>query len=208
MHQKTYGLDVSFPHHHTKVSTNYDWLPHNDPAKSSPSHPNYVALPSEYKHMPVQRLGNRQDFYDNYMEGCRHHEKSDHEACDQSEADRIHMNVIQPQSMVNYTTLGFTKVKTPAKVFKQIKKFWEDNKGTEEPEEWFTGNTYTNHVSVYNINVLSLSLSFSSHITRVFFFSNATFSYIISRSSNYCNITTTNIIQIVGKSNVYAKRRR
>lgn len=109
--------------------------------------------------MPVQRLGNRQDFYDNYMEGCRHHEKSDHEACDQSEADRIHMNVIQPQSMVNYTTLGFTKVKTPAKVFKQIKKFWEDNKGTEEPEEWFTGNTYTNHVSIISI-ILSLYVSF------------------------------------------------
>jgi hypothetical protein len=49
--------------------------------------------------------------------------------------------------MVNYTTLGFDKVQVPKKVFKVLKKFWEDNKGTEEVEEWYAGNTYTNHVS-------------------------------------------------------------
>ncbi|KAL7535344.1 hypothetical protein ACHAXR_006433 [Thalassiosira sp. AJA248-18] len=145
MHQKTYGVDVSFPHHHSRVSTNYDWLPHNDPTKSSPSHPNYVAPPREYKDVPVQRLGNRQDFYDDFMEGCRNHEGAEHEACDETEADRIAMNLRQPQSMVNYTDLGFDKIKLPKKVFDSIVKFWEDNKGQEEVEEWFTGNTYTNH---------------------------------------------------------------
>lgn len=49
--------------------------------------------------------------------------------------------------MVNYTTLGFEKVKVPTKVFNVLKKFWENNKGTEEVEEWNHGNTYTNHVS-------------------------------------------------------------
>ena len=148
MHQKTYGVDVSFPHHHKRVSTNYDWLPHNDPARSSPSHPNYVAPPHEYKDMPVQRLGNKQDFYESFMDGCRL-STNDHDACDQTENDRIEMNLRQPQSMVNYTDLGFTKVKVPKKVFKSIKKFWDDNKGAEEVEEWFTGNTYTNHVSCF-----------------------------------------------------------
>ena len=52
MHQKTYGVDVSFPHHHTHVSTNYDWLPHNDPAKSSPSHPNYAPPPMNMHQCP------------------------------------------------------------------------------------------------------------------------------------------------------------
>mmetsp|Transcript_29567 Transcript_29567/g.54519 ORF Transcript_29567/g.54519 Transcript_29567/m.54519 type:complete len:327 (+) Transcript_29567:119-1099(+) len=145
MHQKTYGVDVSFPHHHDKVSTNYDWLPHNNPAYSSPSHPNYQATPAEFKEMPVQRLGNRQDFYDTFLEGCRNHEKADHDACDDTEKDRIDMNLRQPMSMVNYTEMGFVKVKAPPKVFKMIKEFWEKNHGQEEVEEWFTGNTYTNH---------------------------------------------------------------
>merc|ERR1719232_960183 len=71
LHQKTYGVDVSFPYHHHRVSTNYDWLPHNDPAKASPSHPNYAPPPEELAEMPVQRLGHRQDFYDTFLEGCR-----------------------------------------------------------------------------------------------------------------------------------------
>lgn len=146
MHQKTYGVDVSFPHQHERVSINYDYLPHNDPAYASPSHPNYIASsPEEYRDMPVQRLGNRQDFYDHFLEGCRNHERDEHEACDETERDRIDMNLRQPQSMVNYTELGFVKVKTPPKVFQAILKFWEENKGGEEVEEWFTGNTYTNH---------------------------------------------------------------
>lgn len=94
--------------------------------------------------MPLQILGNRQDFYDTFLESCRHH---DHDACDDSEQDRLEMNLRQPQSMVNYTTLGFEKVKVPTKVFNVLKKFWENNKGTEEVEEWNHGNTYTNHVS-------------------------------------------------------------
>jgi len=94
--------------------------------------------------MPLQILGNRQDFYDSFLEACRHH---DHDACDESEKDRLEMNLRQPQSMVNYTALGFEKVKVPKKVFNVLKKFWEANMGTEEVEEWNHGNTYTNHVS-------------------------------------------------------------
>jgi len=145
MHQKTYGVDVSFPHHHARVSTNYDWLPHNDPARSSPSHPNYVAPPPEFDDAPLQRLGNRQALYDHFMEECRHHEGADHELCDSNEADRIAMNFRQPQSMVNYTEMGFAKIKAPPRVFKAIQRFWENNQGREEVEEWYAGNTYTNH---------------------------------------------------------------
>lgn len=55
------------------------------------------------------------------------------------------MNVRQPPSMQNYTDLGFKKIKAPESVFKVIKEFWEKNKDRQEPEKWFTGNTYTNH---------------------------------------------------------------
>ena len=195
MHQKTYGVDVSFPHHHTHVSTNYDWLPHNDPAKSSPSHPNYAPPPNEYASMPVQRLGNRQDFYDEFMEGCRHHEKTEHAAGDQTEADRISMNLRQPQSMLNYTDLGFAKIKTPEKVFKQIVKFWEENKGQEEVEEWFTGNTYTNHVSFvvlfdFHLFLCVLSYYFGNDVWCGFFWSCIRCSYCICMNLRYCSVIT------------------
>ncbi|KAL7450256.1 hypothetical protein ACHAWC_002198 [Mediolabrus comicus] len=60
---------------------------------------------------------------------------------------RLDMNARQPQSMLNYTELGFSKIKAPKKLFTAIKKFWDDNNGVvnEEPEEWDAGNTYTNH---------------------------------------------------------------
>jgi hypothetical protein len=47
-----YGVDVSFPMHHSKTSDNYAWLPHNmDPS---------LPVPERYKGMAVQPLGNRQ----------------------------------------------------------------------------------------------------------------------------------------------------
>ena len=86
----------------------------------------------------------RQDFYDAFLENCRLH---DHDACDENEHDRIAMNLRQPMGMVNYTKTGYATAKVPDKVFRVIKKFWEDNVGKEEVEEWYAGNTYTNHVS-------------------------------------------------------------
>lgn len=97
----------------------------------------------------VGGLPDRQDFYDAFLENCRLH---DHDACDENENDRIAMNLRQPQGMVNYTELGFAKAKVPDKVFRLIKKFWEDNLGMEEVEDWDTGNTYTNHVSCHYIS--------------------------------------------------------
>jgi len=145
LHQKTYGLDVSFPQHHHSVSTNNDYLAHNNPEFASPNHPNYEPIPREFRDMAVQSLGDRQDVYDHFLEGCRAHEKDQADACDQTEDDRINMNIRQPPSMVNYTEIGFMKVKAPKKVFDALTKFWTSNQGREEVEDWFTGNTYANH---------------------------------------------------------------
>jgi hypothetical protein len=58
-----YGVDVSFPIHNTQVSTNYPWLPHNvDPANHR--------TPAKYKNMPLQVLGDRDQFYKDYISGC------------------------------------------------------------------------------------------------------------------------------------------
>lgn len=121
--QSTYGVDISFPQHHATILSS---------ATSSS--------------LPPLLLPGRQDFYDHFLETCRSHNTKP-EICDENEVDRIDMNIRQPQSMVNYTSLGYAKVKVPRKVFKIIQKFWTDNVGREEVEDWDMGNTYTNHVS-------------------------------------------------------------
>jgi len=47
--------------------------------------------------------------------------------------------------MVNYTDIGFKKLKAPDHLMNTLKQFWEDNKHTQKQEQWFTGNTYTNN---------------------------------------------------------------
>ena len=87
-----YGVDVSFPMHHADVSKNYAWLDHNvDPS---------VPVPNEYKDQPVQPLGDRQSFYNDFLNGCvDHFGKKGGKRCIQTEADRIEMSLRQPQSM-------------------------------------------------------------------------------------------------------------
>ena len=94
-----YGVDVSFPIHYASVSTNYEWLPHNQ-------NPN-VPTPKEYQDMAVQPLGNRQQFYKDFLQGCRDHFGSKGVRCTQNELDRVAMSLRQPQSMTNYTDIGF-----------------------------------------------------------------------------------------------------
>jgi len=139
----SYGVDISWPIHHSKVSENYQ-------GNSS---------------TPVQVLGNRQAVYDNFMQGCHDYytpgtllyqqthdpssssdsDRSQGFACDMTEHDRIQMNLRQPASMQNYTTMGFHKIKCPSSVFSLIKSFWDANSQNKKREEWFLGNTYTNH---------------------------------------------------------------
>jgi hypothetical protein len=58
-----YGVDVSFPMQYAQVSTNYPWLPHNlDPT---------LPVPPEYKDMVLQPLGNRDEFYRDFLQGCK-----------------------------------------------------------------------------------------------------------------------------------------
>jgi len=127
--ETSYGVDVSFPMHHPRVVV---------PGSSGDASSSLL-------------LPGRQDFYDAFLENCRHH---DHDACDENENDRIAMNLRQPQSMVNYTKRAMRRAMVPDGVFKVIRKFWEDNLGREEVEEWYTGSTYTNHVSCHCISLL------------------------------------------------------
>eukprot|EP00586_Coscinodiscus_wailesii_P003754 CAMPEP_0172480452 /NCGR_PEP_ID=MMETSP1066-20121228/5561_1 /TAXON_ID=671091 /ORGANISM="Coscinodiscus wailesii, Strain CCMP2513" /LENGTH=480 /DNA_ID=CAMNT_0013241745 /DNA_START=62 /DNA_END=1504 /DNA_ORIENTATION=+ len=133
-----YGVDVSFPIQHERISTNYAWLPHNvDPANNP--------TPEEYKDMPIQHLGNRKAFYDDFLQGCVEFYGRSGKACQQTERDRIAMSLRQPASMVNYTDMGFKKLRAPEAVWKLISEFWNTNKNSQKEERWGTGNTYTNN---------------------------------------------------------------
>ena len=88
-----YGVDVSFPIHYNAVSDNYAWLPHN-------LDPEHNEVPPEHKDKVVQPLGDRQLFYDDFLEGCK--EKwgdKGRRRCQSNEDDRIAMSLRQPQSM-------------------------------------------------------------------------------------------------------------
>mmetsp|Transcript_2691 Transcript_2691/g.2568 ORF Transcript_2691/g.2568 Transcript_2691/m.2568 type:complete len:494 (-) Transcript_2691:235-1716(-) len=136
----SYGADVSFPMQQEAVSTNYPWLPHNQD-------PENQRVPREYKGMPIQPLGDRAKFYDDFMQSCRDYydDGKKGRSCDATERDRIGMSARQPRSMQNYTDIGFKKIKAPADVFKLIKKFWDTNGDNRVDENWPKGNTYTNH---------------------------------------------------------------
>ncbi len=73
--QQEYGVDVSFPMHYPRITTD----PSNGQLDAS--------------------AGNRQEFYDRYLEGCRDFYGSDGDECLKTEEDRIAMNYWQPQSM-------------------------------------------------------------------------------------------------------------
>ncbi|KAL7534919.1 hypothetical protein ACHAXR_006158 [Thalassiosira sp. AJA248-18] len=113
-------------------------------------------------------------FYKDFMEGCREKYGIEGFRCDDSEMERMEMNLRQPASMhgfyhsaivltiisaftrkisnpKNYTTLGFHKVRAPASMMNLLSKFWNNKQFssvTNIPNEtWPPGNTYTNHWS-------------------------------------------------------------
>jgi hypothetical protein len=98
--QDSYGVDVSFPVHYMNVMNKED-----------------------------NPLGDRQKFYDEFMDGCREHYtgKRGSHACDITEEDRFAMSLRQPASMQNYTDTGFKKVQAPKQVFDMLSDYWKKN---------------------------------------------------------------------------------
>jgi prolyl 4-hydroxylase len=93
--------------------------------------------------MVIQPLGNRQEFYDNFIDSCI--KNNGGMQCKDTELDRIENLMDQPKGMENYTKVGFKKIKAPPELYKIVKKFWDDNKHKQTEEQWGTGNTYTNN---------------------------------------------------------------
>jgi prolyl 4-hydroxylase len=129
----------SYPMHHPNVTQNYAWLPHNvDPS---------LPIPLSLQGLPLQPLGNRQSFYNDNIQGCIRHyaaTKADRR-CLHNEHIRVEMSLRQPKSMINYTEVGYTKMKAPDEVMRLLQEFWLANKHLAQVENWSAGNTYTNH---------------------------------------------------------------
>jgi prolyl 4-hydroxylase len=93
--------------------------------------------------MAIQPLGNRQEFYDNFIDSCVKYNGG--LQCKDTERDRIDNLLDQPKGMENYTKVGFKKIKAPPALYKVVKQFWDDNKNKQTEEQWGKGNTYTNN---------------------------------------------------------------
>ncbi len=136
-----YDYDISFPMlgDSIRVSTNYPWLPHNVDQS--------IPTPDEYKNMPIQPLGDRLGFYQEYMQGCRDHwrETEGDTICYDNDLERLHHNTVQIPSMVNFTDVGYKKIRAPEHVFQLLQEFWEKNKHKEADESWFAGNIFVNY---------------------------------------------------------------
>lgn len=79
-------------------------------------------------------LGDRRSVYRTYLEGCI--QFFGNAACDQEESRRIQDNAIKPQSMVNFTNVGFHKTRAPAPVFDMFRRHWEAHKHDNQTEWW------------------------------------------------------------------------
>lgn len=89
-------------------------------------------------------LGNKKAIYDAFMNGCRESAgtKAKH-LCDDAEMSRINLIREQPNSIVNFTAMGFAKVRAPENLFSLVKEFWELNKGKQQIE-WTYPTPYHN----------------------------------------------------------------
>lgn len=66
--------------------------------------------------------------YHELLEGCREASSEEEEShCDIEDEYRLYMNTFQPQSMVNFTEIGFKKIRAPLDLYELIQKFWRSN---------------------------------------------------------------------------------
>ena len=55
------------------------------------------------------------------------------------------MNLEQPPNQINYTEIGFKKIRAPQNLWEPLIAFYERNKLEEHAESWPKGNTYVNN---------------------------------------------------------------
>lgn len=125
--------------HHFEASSNYPWLPHNV------NHTDYP-IPDRLTDMVLQPLGDVQARYHRYMEGCYsfwERQSGKGSLCYDYDADRIDLMLKQPQSVRNYTAVGYKLTRAPQQAFDLLLDFWRRNKQKQKPEQTYEGNPFT-----------------------------------------------------------------
>jgi prolyl 4-hydroxylase len=83
--------------------------------------------------------------YERFMDGCRKKNEANAGHCDANENLRLDLSLSQPQSMVNFTSTGFKKIRAPEALRKLLSENWERNKDDKMDEAWTSTDIYTNH---------------------------------------------------------------
>jgi hypothetical protein len=124
-----YGVDVSFPIHHTFSGEDAD-----------------VSSTGRVFN------GDKIQLYADYVSGCKEMYSPMNKGgdCIFNEEERLRLNLNQPRAMTNHTDVGFAKVRLSDDVWRMLREFWEqimEEGGIEQLEEeyWPEANTYTNH---------------------------------------------------------------
>jgi prolyl 4-hydroxylase len=115
-----YGADCSFPIHHWRFKI-------------------------EPKCEDAAMGANRVQYYKYFIQSCHAHFGI---RCLEVERERLELSRRQPQSMKNYTAIGFEKIRAPDALFQLIREHWERNKDNNLDayvEKWDKGSTYVNH---------------------------------------------------------------
>jgi len=113
-----YGVDVSFPTH-------------------------YFPPEEEREHDYKIFLGGCKKYYNH--RAIPRKKGSHSNQCQESEIDRVDMNMNQPRVMQNYTALGFRKMRAPKDLQEVLTTFWTTNKNYQQKERWSPGDTHINH---------------------------------------------------------------
>jgi hypothetical protein len=113
--KNSYGADISWPIHHPWTNTS---KPLNNERKIA---------------------------YEHFMDGCRKKNGAAASQCDANEDHRLALSLSQPQSMVNFTSTGFKKVRAHEALRKLLSENWEHNKDSKMDEGWESTDIYTNH---------------------------------------------------------------
>ena len=115
----------------------------------------------------------KQQEYEEYLQGCldqySDEEEEYRQLCIEHERVRIERSLLQPQSVYNYTTLGFAKIKAPKTAFELLQKFWNDNRDKATEEAWTPGRTEVNHWKVHSkmVSVEDYSLDGAGDLLKV-----------------------------------------
>ena len=122
---RSYGVDCSFPIHHYQFQDN-DGDDDDDDGTAC-------------RHQGLEINNCRNKLYYEYISGC--YQKYTQQVCNDSEKSRLLMNIYQPANvLLNYTTVGYIKLRAPSELITQITKFWMK----EQHRHYYSNTMHTN----------------------------------------------------------------